>query len=596
MSTGSSAGSGGDRDRRHSSRVEKSGRAPARARDRQGARPRWRSHLTLRNLPGVLLRWLRIWFLMAWLVFRWVWISLTVREPRALIFARAHALRDFLERAGGAWIKLGQLLAMRIDFFPPEMVDVLSSLLDRIPPFPFAVARRILEEDLGRPLEDLFTEFPEKTIAAASFGQVYRAVRRSGEVVAVKVQRPNLRTIIAADTVSLGWLAFWVDSLRLLGSLRLGSQVAQLKQILEEELDYDYEAENIRRALAVSGTLPIMKIPRLHEDLLGPRVLTMEFLSGRWMNEILARLRNEGEAGRRALEREGLDLVLVAKRMFDIGMRQIFDVRTFHADPHAANIVVVDLDVVGYVDFGIAGTMDDDLAEKQERYFQAIKDERVADAAQAMTEMVEVPERRRHLLPEFRTNLEAQVRRWLREAKEGTIEDKSSARLLLSNIALVREFGFNLISGAMRYYRALIISDVIILQLDPDFDFVYHLRRYFRRRQLRRLREWSRPERLQNLTAEYAELFLNGPGLMRRLQEGLRAGGEAIVVGTRLFDRVFFTLSLSSLAGLVAVLAARALGVHDVGAYLSSSLHVDWKLAAAGFFVLWRGFGRFVER
>jgi ubiquinone biosynthesis protein len=561
---------------------------PARPGEPRKTAPRWRVHLTLANLPGIFWRWSRVNFLISLFVVRWLWSSLAIRDPRRKMSARARALRDFLEQAAGAWIKLGQLLAMRSDFFPPEVVETLSSLLDRIPPFPFEVARKIIEEDLGRPLQELFAEFPEKTIAAASFGQVYRAVLPSGDVVAVKVQRPGLQTLIAADVTSLRGLALVVDSLRLLGSLRLKPQVEQLQEILEEELDYEFEAENIRKAVAVSQSLPILRIPGVYEELLSPRVLAMEFLEGRWMNHILARLRNEGEAGREALEDEGLDLRLIAQRMFDIGMRQLFDVRIFHADPHAANIVVVDDNVVGYVDFGIVGTMDDDLAGKQERYFQALKDGRVGDAALAMIEMVEVPRKRRHRLDDLQSSLELRIRQWVDGMKHGTLADKSTARLILNSITLIRELGFNLVEGAMRYYRALIISDVIILQLDPDFDFVQQLRRYFRRRQIRHIRQWMQPDRQRLLLAEYAEMFVNGPVLARKLSDSLRIQREAFEVGSSAVDKFVYGLSLSSLAGFVLVIIARLRHHPDVGVLLSPSFHLDWKWAALGFFVSWR--------
>ncbi|MCE9671348.1 AarF/UbiB family protein [Myxococcus stipitatus] len=516
---------------------------------------------------------------------------LSVWEAQARQLALARVLRRFLERAGGAWVKLGQVLAMRIDFFPPRVVEVLSSLLDRIPSFPFEEARRIVEADLGGRLRELFSAFPEEPIAAASFGQVYRATLPSGEVVAVKVQRPGLRTLIAADVVALRGLAFWVDSLRLLGSLRLGAQVTQLQESLEEELDYGFEAENLRRAQEVSRYNRIVRIPRLHEELLGPRVLTMEFLDGCWVSDVLSRLRSEGEAGRERLEEEaGLDLPLVAQRIFDIGMRHLFDVRIFHADPHAANIVILEGDVVGYVDFGIVGTMDEDLADTQERYFVAVQEGRVSDAAATMVEMVEIPERRRDRIAAFRGSVETLIRGWLARMRDGTLEDKSTARLLLNTLAIIREYDFNLAPGAMRYFRALILSDVIILQLDPDFDFVHHLRRYFRRRQIRRLREWTRPERLRKLAADYAELFIAAPTLTRRLSEAPRNRREALIIRTGLLDRVYSGLRLASLTGLVTVLGARGFGIQAVDLLIPPGVSLDWKLAAAAFLLSWRVF------
>ena len=120
-----------------------------------------------------------------------------------VLSARAHALTALLEKAGGAFIKFGQLLAMRPDFLPAEYISPLSRLPDDIEPFPTKVAQQILEYELGKKVGEIFSEFPEKPQASASFGQVYKARLKTGEFVAVKIQRPKIRDQVKVDLVQL---------------------------------------------------------------------------------------------------------------------------------------------------------------------------------------------------------------------------------------------------------------------------------------------------------------------------------------------------------------------------------------------------------
>src|SRR5262249_40945051 len=157
-----------------------------------------------------------------------------------------------------------------------------------------------------------------------------------------------------------------------------------------------------------------------------------------------AAIRKDDRPALEEFQRQGLELKVVARRMFDIGLRQLFEVGSFHADPHAANIVILKGNVVGYVDFGIVGQMDEELAESQSRYLEAVKDGRIRDAARALSESVVVPENQQKRLPDFRARLGNQVRDWIARVSnpDARLQQKSIAQLLLDNIRMIREFGF----------------------------------------------------------------------------------------------------------------------------------------------------------
>lgn len=541
----------------------------------------------------IAIRWTRINWLLYVSLTRWIWVSVGLRLGFREDDSRPRILRRFLERAGGAWIKLGQILAMRSDFLPPRMIKELSQLLDNVPPFPFEVAKETLITDLGRPLEEVFRHFPEKTIAAASFGQVYRAVLITGEEVAVKVMRPGLKLIVRSDLLQLRVVAFYFDTFRLLGSIRLKNQIDQLERILYEEIDYNFEAENIRRAVEQSRHFRILKVPNVFDDLCTTHVLTMEFLTGIWVNDILAAIRTKDEAKLEEFYAAGLDRKLVARRIFEIGLRQLFEIGNFHADPHAANIVILKGNVIGYVDYGIVGQMDEELGESQSRYLEAVKDSRINDAARALSETVVIPERCQRQLPEFRAQLANQVRDWIAlvNKRDSALRQKSIARLLLDNIRLIRKFGFELMENTMRYYRALIIADVLVLELDPEFDTVRGLHRYFRRREIKQLRMKADPQSVIWTSIDYFHLWLNGPRLARQLSRYLRRQEEEFGVVSSQFVAVYRAFARGFIIAFMAVIVAVVVFQEpDVGKLIHFPFSLNWRWFAPFLLICWRVF------
>lgn len=519
-----------------------------------------------------------------------MWVSVGRRFGFFADDPRPALLRRFLERAGGTWIKLGQILAMRSDFLPKPFVAELSELLDNVPAFPYAIAKATIEADFDRPLEEIFAEFPETPLAAASFGQVYRARLHSGEDVAVKVMRPGLYPIVRADLVQLRFLGFFVDTLHLLGSIRLKTQIDQLERILYEEIDYKFEADNIRRAVETSRYVPTMKVPETYDAFCTAHVLTMEFLTGIWIKDLLEAIRDGDSAKLEEFRGQGLRRDVVARRIFEIGLRHLFEVGLFHADPHASNIVVLKENVIGYVDFGIVGQMDEELAEAQARYLEAVKDNQINEAARALSETIIVPERCETKLPEFRARLGNQIRDWIARVTkpDATLREKSIARLLLDNLELIGQYGFELSENTMRYYRALIIADVVVLQIDPGFDTVRSLQRYFHAREVRRLRRRINRRSLLWTSAEYFDLWMSGPRLQRQLSRYLRRQEETFGVAAAQYTALYRGLASLSFVGFLIVVIAGVFGATDLQRFIGFPFSLDWRWFAPFLLACWR--------
>ncbi|MGH8012595.1 MAG: ABC1 kinase family protein [Candidatus Binataceae bacterium] len=243
-------------------------------------------------------------------------------------------------RLEGLLIKAGQFVATRADILPDEWVSTLAALHDLVPPRPFALIRRQVENELGRPLSELFTEFEPVPIAAASLAQVHRALTRGGRPCAVKVQYPHIEGIVRADLRNL------MFTLRLLARLEPDFDfrilARELLKYLPMELDFLNEARNCEIISHNFAGQDDVIIPRIYHDLSTRRVLTMELLDGIRVTDV---------AG---LERAGIDKRMVAQKLIEIFAEQILRDGFFHADPHPGNILVRPGPRIVLLDFGLA--------------------------------------------------------------------------------------------------------------------------------------------------------------------------------------------------------------------------------------------------
>ncbi|XP_058086884.1 protein ACTIVITY OF BC1 COMPLEX KINASE 1, chloroplastic [Magnolia sinica] len=255
---------------------------------------------------------------------------------------RARQLRNLLCDLGPSFIKAGQVLANRPDIIREDYMNELCILQDDVPPFPNQEAFSIIEEELGQPLEKIFSKISARTIAAASLGQVYRAtLRDSGEDVAIKVQRPGIEPIIYRDLFLFRTLASFLNGISL---QKLGCNaeliVDEFGEKLLEELDYTLEARNIEDFLENFKNDPTVKIPRVYKKLSGSRVLVMEWIDG---------IRGTNP---QAIKEAGIDINGFLTVGVSAALRQLLEFGLFHGDPHPGNIFAMRDGRIAYVDFG----------------------------------------------------------------------------------------------------------------------------------------------------------------------------------------------------------------------------------------------------
>jgi len=246
-----------------------------------------------------------------------------------------------LTNLGPAYIKIGQALSTRPDLVPPVYLDELTRLQDQLPPFPNDIAYHFIELELGAPAEEVFAELSADPVAAASLGQVYKGRLKTGEAVAVKVQRPGLAGRITLDLFILRQLAkFATNNISRIRS-DLVAIMDEFGARIFEEMDYTHEGENAQRFAELYGHIEGIYVPHIYPELTARRVLTMEWIEGTKLTRI------------DELDRLGID----ATHIIDVGvqcsLRQLLEHGFFHADPHPGNLLAMRDGRLAYLDFGM---------------------------------------------------------------------------------------------------------------------------------------------------------------------------------------------------------------------------------------------------
>ncbi|MBD2774018.1 ABC1 kinase family protein [Iningainema tapete] len=253
----------------------------------------------------------------------------------------AIGLRELLTQLGPAYIKIGQALSTRPDLVPPVYLEELTKLQDKLPPFPNEIAYQFIEEELGQPPNEVYAELSPEPIAAASLGQVYKGKLKTGEEVAVKVQRPDLRERITIDLFILRRLATWAQT----NIKRIRSDLAaildELGSRIFEEMDYIHEGENAERFYQLYGHLKDVYVPKIYWEYTNRRVLTMEWING-------VKLTQTAE-----INSLGIDARYLIEVGVNCSLRQLLEHGFFHADPHPGNLLATLDGKLAYLDFGM---------------------------------------------------------------------------------------------------------------------------------------------------------------------------------------------------------------------------------------------------
>ncbi len=261
-------------------------------------------------------------------------------------------IRQAIEELGPTYVKIGQMASTRADIIPEKVLRELEKLQDNVPPFPFEQVSAIIEAELGSPLEEVFSWIDHEVMAAASIGQVHRAQLRTGELVAVKVQRPQIKAMIETDLEILLNLATMAENrIDRAERLQLGEVVEEFSKSLRNELDYLVEARNAERIAKQFKDEPSIHIPKIYWDYTTRTVLTMEYVQGIKLNQF------------EEIEKKGYDRKGIAEQLVKAFFHQVLIEGFFHADPHPGNFFLLKKGVISIIDFGMVGKLNKEMKQ-----------------------------------------------------------------------------------------------------------------------------------------------------------------------------------------------------------------------------------------
>jgi ubiquinone biosynthesis protein len=391
------------------------------------------------------------------------------RRPTAQMFGAR--LRAALQRLGLTYVKLGQFMAMRFDILPEAICHELAQLFDDVAPVPTAALKRALEQEFRAPVERVFRSFEWEPMAAASVAQVHRATLASGQAVAVKVQRPGVARIFAADMRNLVRLARLVDWLGLLGAQSIRDAVLEFERFTSRELDFMTEGRTAERLRGNAG--PHEYAPRIFWEHTTSRVLTMELISGHRLSDLIAAQGDEPPP----IELPDLDRA--ARNLARACLRQLFVTGFFHADPHPGNIFVLDDGSICFVDFGIFGQLS---PARRETFAAYIEDVAMGNLASAYRHFM------RLLIPtretdhrRLRADIEAIFRRWRAASldPDTPLSERHLGKYVGEFIATIRVHKVRMSLDTLLFWRTLIVLDATALRFRHSFDLLDIMRQFF---------------------------------------------------------------------------------------------------------------------
>lgn len=415
-------------------------------------------------------------------------------------------LRLAMAELGPTFIKLGQVLSTRPDLVGVKLADELQQLQENVPADAPAVVRKIIQAELGRPVEELFAEFEPEAMASASIGQVHRARLHTGEVVVVKVVHADIEKKVAVDMDILSGMAMMAELLPEFRNYRPAAIVAEYQRTMRRELDLGREERNIQQFAHDFRGDPTVHIPRPYPELSSRRVLTMEFLEGPKLSEA-ARL---AEAG--------VDLPEVARRGATICLRMIFDNGFYHADPHPGNIVVLDNSQVGLIDFGMVGRIDERLHEDVGEMLVALGN---LDAEHMTSMILRIGKAPINL---DRSALSVDVADFLSYYASQSLEKFDLSGALREITEHIRRYNIILPARIAMLLKALITLEGTARQINSKFSLVEMMQPYRRKMMLRRFsprRHFRKLHRLYSELEHLLDILPRGLGdILEQMQSG----------------------------------------------------------------------------
>lgn len=470
------------------------------------------------------------------------------REEQSKVPA-GERIRLVLQDLGPSFVKLGQIASTRPDLIPPDIMAELKKLQDAVPPETFESVKATVEADLGATLEEIYETFDSEPLASASIGQVHRATLKTPEGavdVVVKVQRATVRDVVQKDVDLLYWFAHAIE--RSIPEMKLYNpvnMVGEFDRAITAELDFAQEADNAERFARNFEGKPFVKFPKVYRQASSRRVLTLEFLPGKKIDDAV---------------RAGYSGETVAKRSVEIIVKQIFEDGFFHADPHPGNVFVLgepESPVIGLIDLGMVGRLTPQLRDRTiDLMVAAVREDYkgLADALFANGRPTRKVDRQAY---------DAEVEILAQKYLGKKLQDIELTAMIRDLVYGARKYGIEVPADFLLLGKSLMTVEGVGKEIYPELDLFDEVKPYF----LRLIRQRYSPERitqdlmrgLMRVSGAAADMPLQ----MQEILEDLRKGAFRLQVretsmreaADQLGRRIFSGIVVASLFVSAAILA-----------------------------------------
>ena len=441
------------------------------------------------------------------------WGFRKTREDQEAIAAlsQPEKLRRAFEELGPTFVKLGQLLSARTHLLPREFTDELKKLQDSVPPLPFEEIRKVIESELGRPLGACFAGIDTVPLGAASIAQVHAAVLLTGEAVVLKVQRPGIAEIVRTDLQLMAQLAALLERHAEGWAVhRPTAIVAEFARRMEQELDFGAEAAHLERFAHQFAGEPTVHVPVLYRGTSTLRVLTMEHIQAIKASRL------------DALDAADLDRRLIATRIADLVMRQVFLHGFFHADPHPGNIHILPGNVVCFLDFGMMGYLDRRSRETFADLVIGIAQRREGDVTAALLKLADAE------LDPPRPGLEADVAEFMHQHFYLTMGEMVFGKLVNHLFHLTTRHSLTMPPDMFTMLKALGLMEDLVSRLDPEHDLIAQAKPFMKQVRMDRVAPRRMLREMLSFGGDAATFLREVPLEFRRLLAQVKGGKSKV--------------------------------------------------------------------
>jgi ubiquinone biosynthesis protein len=458
-------------------------------------------------------------------------------------YTRWERVRMAVEELGPTFIKLGQLLSNRNDVLPEGLLLELEKLQDDCPPIPPKSVRKIVERELGAPVEQLFSKFDWNPVASASIAQVNRARLPNGTLVAIKVQRPGIEPMVNADLAILGQLAALVEryipSTRLLA---LSEIVEEFQAKLRIEMNFRRELLYMQKFRNLFASSRDTKVPVGYRNMTTRRVLVMEFIQGERVSDVIQ-------------NGEGYNKKLVAMRGARLMLEQVFVHGFFHADPHPGNLMILPGNVVCFLDYGMMGRIRPGEKENLRAMFLGMTNRDAAATAKALIALT------RQIGKIDMAELEIRIFDVLDEYLELSLEDFDLSALFQDLLKMLRSFKIIVPANLILMMKALVSIQGIGMQLSPGFNLIQFFEPFARRLVVQEFKPRQIAAETYQAATAYRKLIQEFPEDASEIMKLVRDGRLGVRLNVQGLERLRQTLERVSFRFVhSAVLAALIVG------------------------------------